>query len=339
MLEKVPYQERPRALRVPADREGPRPVAGRSLRCCSGATGTPHRAARRCCSCTAGAVASVDRRLRCETLRRRPGAERRRGRVGPGARRHRGAARKPSNEPARGPRSAWPAVQRFTRAAYGSGGTNVDELRQQRWRTGRRAPTKTPAAGARPAAARSTARAARSSPRRRRRLRSSRLSQALISAWLAPVAAAELGDEPVALVAQQRAALERRERGIVGVLAAGRRRRRPRAAARRRAAGGAGPPKAPSAGRRRRSTGSKSALGRARSRGARAARRARPGPSSPGGRSAWRSSVSIVGGVVAQHRVGGEVEPARLDAARPGIVRTKRPTIWRKMSGVLAAVA
>ena len=43
-------------------------------------------------------------------------------------------------------------------------------------------------------------------------------------------------------------------------------------------------------------------------------------------------------GVTAQDRVGGQVEPARL-GGRAGIVRTNRPTIWRKISGVFAAVA
>jgi hypothetical protein len=43
-------------------------------------------------------------------------------------------------------------------------------------------------------------------------------------------------------------------------------------------------------------------------------------------------------GVRAQDGSAGRKSQLR-STARPGIVRTKRPTIWRKTSGVLAAVA
>ena len=169
-----------------------------------------------------------------------------------------------------------------------------------------------------------------------------RFSHALISRWLRAIPACELGDEPVALAAQHRAALERRHlRPAVAVPGAARQRARVRplcGVTGPRAARSARVRTASSAARRRRSEARTRAPRRARSRGALAGR-ARPASSaSCPCRRACRSSCSTV--AAWSRRTGSAGMYSQLGSAgRPGIVRTNRPTIWRNTSGVLAAVA
>ena len=152
----------------------------------------------------------------------------------------------------------------------------------------------------------------------------------------AAVAAAQVGDEAVALVAQQRAALERRGlaarapgavRGAAGARGRG-------APARRRAA-----PNSASCGATSAATGTNAgSLERSVSRALLGARRARRVVL--GRRAQHVAQLALdLGGVRPQDRVGRAGRASSCSAGRPGSVRTKRPTIWRKISGVLAAVA
>ena len=153
------------------------------------------------------------------------------------------------------------------------------------------------------------------------------------------VAAANLGDQPVALVAQPRPALERRQRGGASASSPLGRRRRP---ARRRSATPA--PGPAGAGPNSVICGATSALSgtnagvslrsvSVRSGGSSKPPRPRPGAAARGGAPARRSRRGRAG----PGRPGRTASSA--PPARPGIVRTNRPTICRNTSGVLAAVA